>query len=131
MGPASYFASMAFHCSFGDLKPPALTLTINGETVDHRLGTYTWSTSRRGIVADAAAPPLLVKELKPHPAASGAKLRIEFDTAHQHSKPAYGMMMMLTGSRCNMERSHCQNNKARTSTSFTLLGKRGRRFMRA
>ncbi|AMX84740.1 hypothetical protein GS3922_14395 [Geobacillus subterraneus] len=66
-------------CSFGDIKPPELTLTINGETVDHRLGTYTWSTGRRGIVADAAAPPLLVRELKPHPTVSGAKLRIEFD----------------------------------------------------
>mgnify|MGYP006870151636 CR=1 FL=1 len=66
-------------CSFGDIKPPTLTLTVNGEKVDHRLGTYTWSTGRRGVAVDAAAPPLLVKELKPHIAASGTKLRIQFD----------------------------------------------------
>ncbi|TCJ93391.1 UNVERIFIED_ORG: hypothetical protein BDK47_13311 [Anoxybacillus amylolyticus] len=66
-------------CSFGDIKLPTLTLTINSETVDHRLGIYTWSTGRRGVVADAAAPPLLVKELKLHPAAPSAKLHVQFD----------------------------------------------------
>ncbi|WJQ00597.1 hypothetical protein QT234_01430 [Geobacillus stearothermophilus] len=54
-------------------------MTVNGETVNHRLGTYTWSTGHRGVVVDAAAPPLLVKELKPHTAAPGAKLRVQFD----------------------------------------------------
>ncbi|KIQ95209.1 hypothetical protein LH47_00757 [Anoxybacillus thermarum] len=31
------------------------------------------------MVADAAAPPLLVKELKLHPAAPSAKLHVQFD----------------------------------------------------
>ncbi|MFC0297516.1 hypothetical protein [Geobacillus jurassicus] len=66
-------------CSFGDIEPPQPLLTVDGETIDYRLGTYTWSTGGRGVVADAAAPPLLVKKLKPHPAVPGAKLHVQFN----------------------------------------------------
>ncbi|ATA58688.1 hypothetical protein GS458_0225 [Geobacillus stearothermophilus] len=66
-------------CQSGDIQPPDLRLAVDGETIDHRLGTYTWSTGGRGVVADTAAPPLLVKNMNPHPVAPGAKLHLQFD----------------------------------------------------
>lgn len=66
-------------CQLGDIQPPDLRLAVDGETIDYRLGTYTWSAGGRGVAVDAVAPPLLVKNMNPHPVAPGAKLHLQFD----------------------------------------------------